>query len=143
MSHNKSWKKFLVMSASRSYLKSQHASSSFFGEFVIACAFQVGGSGYMTLGSCVILARERTLPSTRQKIGKTVFSLPERFNLKTFIQHTAIFTILIEIIGFICLYIAFSMEDVPNALWAAAFHSVSAFCTAGFSVFPNSLVDFI
>lgn len=115
---------------------------SFFGELVIACAFQVGGLGYMTLGSFIILSQENNLSSTRQKIGETVFSLPERFNLKTFIKHTIIFTVLIEILGFIGLYVAFSLETVPNALWAAVFHSVSAFCTAGFSVFPNSLVDF-
>lgn len=115
---------------------------SFFGEFVIACAFQIGGLGYMTLGSFAILAREKTLPSMRQEVGETVFSLPERFNFKVFIKHTIIFTVLIEIAGFIGLYIAFSLEDVPNALWGAAFHSISAFCTAGFSIFPNSLVDF-
>ncbi|MBE9102166.1 TrkH family potassium uptake protein [Vacuolonema iberomarrocanum] len=115
---------------------------SFFGEFIIACAFQVGGLGYMTLGSFVILARERNLSSVRQEVGETVFSLPERFSFDTFIRHTIIFTALIEIAGFIGLYIAFSLENVPNAFWAAAFHSISAFCTAGFSVFPDSLMGF-
>lgn len=115
---------------------------NFFGEFVIACAFQVGGLGYMTLGSFVILAREKTLPVTRREIGQTVFSLPDNFHFKTFIRHTIIFTALIEIAGFIGLYIAFSLSNIPNPLWAAAFHSISAFCTAGFSIFPNSLIDF-
>ncbi len=115
---------------------------SFFGELVIACAFQIGGLGYMTLGSFVILARDKTLPSTRQEIGETVFSLPDDFNFKTFIRHTIIFTVLIEIAGFIGLYVGFSQENVSNSLWAAIFHSISAFCTAGFSIFPNSLVDF-
>ncbi len=115
---------------------------SFFGEFVITCAFQIGGLGYMTLGSVAILAREKTLPSMRQDIGKTVFALPEGFSLKTFLKHTIIFTVLAEIAGFIGLYVAFSSAEVPNAVWAAVFHSISAFCTAGFSVFPSSLVDF-
>lgn len=115
---------------------------NFFGQLVIACAFQVGGLGYMTLGSFVILASKKSLPPDRQQISETVFSLPERFNLRTFLKHTIIFTALIEILGFIGLYVCFSLEEVPNALWAAIFHSVSAFCTAGFSVFPNSLIDF-
>jgi trk system potassium uptake protein TrkH len=115
---------------------------SFIGELIIACAFQIGGLGYMTLGSFVILAHDERLPSAREQIGQTVFSLPERFNFKLFIQHTIIFTALIELAGFICLYIAFSIDQVPDALWAAIFHSISAFCTAGFSIFPNSLVDF-
>lgn len=116
---------------------------SFFGELVVACAFQAGGLGYMTLGSFVILARQNSLSSMRQQVGETVFSLPERFNLRTFIRHTIIFTVLIEVVGFICLYIAFSAAaGVSNPAWAAVFHSISAFCTAGFSVFPNSLIDF-
>lgn len=115
---------------------------SFLGELVIACAFQVGGLGYMTLGSFVILAQENKLSSAREEIGQTVFSLPEQFNFKVFIRHTILFTALIELAGFICLYIAFSIDQVPNALWAAIFHSISAFCTAGFSIFPNSLIDF-
>jgi len=112
------------------------------GQIIIACAFQVGGLGYMTLGSFVILASEKRLSPDRQQISETVFSLPDRFNIKIFLKHTIIFTALIELLGFIGLYIAFSMEKVPNALWAAIFHSVSAFCTAGFSIFPNSLIDF-
>ncbi|MGB5972393.1 MAG: potassium transporter TrkG [Nodosilinea sp.] len=116
---------------------------SFFGELVIACAFQVGGLGYMTLGSFVLLARQNSLSSFRQQVGETVFSLPSRFNLRTFIRHTIIFTVLIEIVGFIGLYIAFSAsDDVANPVWAAVFHSISAFCTAGFSVFPDSLMSF-
>lgn len=115
---------------------------NFLGEFIVACAFQIGGLGYMTLGSFVILAQEKPLPTTRQKIGETVFSLPERFDLQVFLRHTIIFTVLIEAAGFIGLYIAFARAQIPNAIWAALFHSISAFCTAGFSVFPNSLIDF-
>lgn len=115
---------------------------NFLGELIITCAFQVGGLGYMTLGSFVILARNEQLPSTREEIGETVFALPERFNFRLFIRHTILFTVLIELAGFVCLYIAFSASQVPNALWAAVFHSISAFCTAGFSIFPNSLEDF-
>jgi len=115
---------------------------NYLGEFIVALAFQAGGLGYMTLGSFVILIREKNLPTTRENIGKVVFSLPEGFHLKTFIQHTIIFTCLVEVAGFIGLYIAFAQAEVPNAFWAAIFHSVSAFCTAGFSIFPNSLMDF-
>ncbi len=115
---------------------------NFWGQFIVACAFQVGGLGYMTLGSFVILAREKNLPSRNTEIGETVFSLPDNFDLKSFIKYTIMFTLLIEIAGFIGLYIAFSIEDVDGALWAAIFHSISAFCTAGFSVFPDSLMGF-
>ena len=115
---------------------------SFFGELVIMLGFQVGGLGYMTLGSFVLIASKNSLSYLRQRIGNTVFSLPQGFHLKEFIQHTVIFTVLVEIAGIISLYIFFKLANVDNPFWAATFHSISAFCTAGFSIFPNSLEDF-
>ncbi|MGB3534845.1 MAG: potassium transporter TrkG [Microcoleaceae cyanobacterium] len=115
---------------------------NFFGELVVLLAFQVGGLGYMTLGSFALIASKNSLSSLRQRVGGAVFSLPQGFNLKEFIQHTVIFTVLTEIAGVIWLYVLFQGEDVENPLWKAIFHTISAFCTAGFSVFPNSLEDF-
>ncbi|MDY7002713.1 MAG: potassium transporter TrkG [Cyanobacteriota bacterium] len=115
---------------------------NFFGELVIALAFQVGGLGYMTLGSFALIYSKNSLSNLRQRVGSAVFSLPQGFNLKEFIQHTVIFTLLVEAAGIISLYILFKNANVSNPFWAAVFHSISAFCTAGFSVFPNSLEDF-
>ncbi len=115
---------------------------NFFGELVVLLAFQVGGLGYMTLGSFALIASKNSLSSLRQRVGSAVFSLPQGFSLKEFIQHTVIFTVLTEIAGIIWLYVLFKGEDVENPLWAAIFHTISAFCTAGFSIFPNSLEDF-
>ncbi|MFO8039058.1 MAG: potassium transporter TrkG [Sodalinema sp.] len=115
---------------------------NFFGEFVILLAFQVGGLGYMTLGSFVLIASKNPISYVRQRVGNAVFSLPQGFDLKNFIRHTIIFTVVLEGIGVVLLYILFRGQDVEFALWTAIFHSVSAFCTAGFSVFPNSLEDF-
>ena len=40
------------------------------------------------------------------------------------------------------LAIIFWRAGAPNPLWMGLFHSVSAFCTAGFSLFDNSFVDY-
>ncbi|EAZ91891.1 hypothetical protein CY0110_29489 [Crocosphaera chwakensis CCY0110] len=45
--------------------------------------------------------------------------------------------------GAIGLYLYFLQPNVENPLWAAIFHSVSAFCTAGFSgylIFWNCII---
>lgn len=115
---------------------------NFLGELVVLLAFQVGGLGYMTLGSFVLLASNDSLPRFRRQIGSAVFAMPEGFDLKLLIRHTVIFTVLAEAIGTILLTILFAIKGVENPVWAAIFHSVSAFCTAGFSIFPNSLEDF-
>ena len=115
---------------------------NFWGQLVILIAFQLGGLGYMTLGSFLVLMGNETLSSFRQRIGSVVFSMPEGFDLKTLIRHTVIFTILVEVAGVFLLTPLFRAEGVENPLWAAVFHTISAFCTAGFSIFPNSLEDF-
>jgi trk system potassium uptake protein TrkH len=115
---------------------------NFLGELIVLLAFQVGGLGYMTLGSFALISSKNSLSYLRQRVGTAVFSLPQGFNLKEFIQHTVIFTVLTEIAGIIWLYILFKGEAVENPLWAATFHTISAFCTAGFSIFSNSLEDF-
>lgn len=115
---------------------------NFFGQLVIMCAFQVGGLGYMTLGSFALLSAKNSLPYLHRRVGSSVFALPEGFDLKLFLKHTVIFTFIIEVMGAIGLYLCFLRANVENPLWAAIFHSISAFCTAGFSIFPNSLEDF-
>lgn len=115
---------------------------NFWGQLVILIAFQLGGLGYMTLGSFLVLMGNETLSPFRQRIGSVVFSLPEGFDLKILIRHTVIFTVLVEVAGIFLLTPLFRAEGVENPLWAAVFHTISAFCTAGFSIFPNSLEDF-
>jgi trk system potassium uptake protein TrkH len=53
-----------------------------------------------------------------------------------------VFTLSIEFIGALILWICFWHAETPHPLWAAIFHSVAAFCTAGISVFPDNLESF-
>jgi len=106
-----------------------------FGQAVIAALIQLGGIGYMTLGSFVILARRRELPSDRAQVGQVVFSLPESFRLDRFIVSVIKFTVAIEVLGAAALYAAFRHAGMESPMWSAVFHSVSAFCTAGFSLY--------
>ena len=113
-----------------------------FGQIVVLALIQVGGIGYMTFGSFVVLAGRGELSRTRIGIGKMVFSLPESFDLAGFIRGVVAFTFLIEAAGVVALYAVFRLEGCSDALWSAVFHSVSAFCTAGFSLYNSSFVDF-
>ncbi len=115
---------------------------TWFGQLVVLILIQVGGVGYMTFGSFIILARKQALPLTQSKIGKTVFSLPGSFDLGHFIRCVIAFTILIESVGAVVLFFIFRAAGQPDAVWSAVFHSVSSFCTAGFSIYNNSLEGF-
>jgi trk system potassium uptake protein TrkH len=117
-------------------------SYSFIGELIILVMIQLGGVGYMTVGSFILLAQKRTLPQTNEEVARVAFSLPQGFGVRELVRNVVFFTVGIESLGAIALYFAFREAGVENTAWQAVFHSVSAFCTAGFSLFPNSLESF-
>jgi len=117
-------------------------SYTLFGEIVILLLIQLGGIGYMTLSSFVILSRKKQLSDTRTEVANVVFSLPDSFRVDKFLRSVILFTAVIETIGAGCLYLIFKRAEQPHALWSAIFHSVSSFCTAGFSLYNNSFESF-
>lgn len=119
-----------------------HQDYNTFGHFVILLLIQLGGIGYMTFSSFVLLSRKDQLSDKRKKVCKTVFSIPKDFIIEKFLFRVIIFTGLIEGLGTIALYFIFKDEGVKYPLWQAIFTSVSAFCTAGFSLFAGNLEQF-
>ena len=113
-----------------------------FGQLVILLLIQLGGIGYMTFGSFVILSRKTELSSVRTEISKAVFSLPKSFNITKFIRSVIIYTIVVETTGMLLLWWAFSAAGAPYPLYNAFFHSISSFCTAGFSTFNDSFMPY-
>ena len=108
------------------------------GQVLVLILIQLGGIGYMTFGSFVVLSRSAVLSECRQKIGKAVFSMPEDFRIDKFVRSVITFTLITEVVGAGALYLAFSQAGIRHPAWSAVFHSVSAFCTAGFSLYDDS-----
>jgi trk system potassium uptake protein TrkH len=115
---------------------------SLMGQIVVLALIQLGGVGYMTCSSFVILCRRQPLSEAREGIAKAVFSLPASFRIDKFIRSVIIFTLLVESVGAVALYAVFYRAGVPAPAWSAVFHSVSAFCTAGFSLYNSSFEAF-
>ena len=111
---------------------------NFWGQLVILVLIQLGGIGYMTFSSFVILSTKRRLDDRTKNIAQTVFSIPKDFKIEKFIISVIGFSGIVEALGAVGLFFVFVNAGVENPLWQAVFHSVSAFCTAGFSLFPNS-----
>ncbi len=113
-----------------------------FGQIIILLLIQVGGLGYMTFSSFVILSRQRKLSDPRTDVAGVVFSMPESFRVDKFVRSVVKFTVLTEAVGAVILWQIFKQAGQTHALWSGIFHSVSAFCTAGFSLYNNSLESF-
>lgn len=109
------------------------------GKTVILFLMQVGGLGIMTFTSLSIyLWRRRTTITDRIAVGQAL-AKNTNLNLGKFLVEIVFWTFFIELSGAVLLYLLAPKAFTP---FSAIFHSVSAFCNAGFSLFPNSLVEF-
>ena len=106
------------------------------GQKVILALIQVGGLGIMTLTSLgMYLLRHRITLTDRVAVGQNLLQDP-RFHLGRFLIQVVTLTLGIELAGGAALYVLARGEMTP---FSALFHSVSAFCNAGFSLYPDSL----
>lgn len=121
-------------------------SYTFLGKLVVLILIQIGGVGYMTFSSFVYLSfseRHRLRKYQQENLNAEV-SLPKTLKLSDFLWAAIGFTVIAELIGAVFLFNYFRHHDfgIFDAAWYGIFHSVSAFCTAGFSLWPNSLENF-
>ena len=113
-----------------------------FGQLVILLLIQAGGLGVMSFAALAyqLLRRRMTLRAQaalssamlQQDVGNAFAGLFGRI---------VRFVLLAELIGFVLLFLALWPGHGPgHAAYSALFHSVSAFCNAGFSLYPDSLI---
>lgn len=115
---------------------------NFLGQLVVLILIEIGGLHYMTFGSIIMLTRRKRLSKNQENLFRSDFGLPDDFHLYRFLRSVITFSLLVESIGTASLYCVFSRHGVEHPLWSAVFHSVSAFCTAGFSLFNTSFEGF-
>ena len=124
--------------------KSVGTDLSLFGQVVILVLIQIGGLSIMTLYSSLTILLGKNMGMKDRVIMQDlldVSSLEELFNM---IVDIVKYTILIELWGGIVLTLAFTFEgqEFGTALYYGFFHSISAFCNAGFSLFDTSLENY-
>jgi len=113
-----------------------------FGQIIIVILIQLGGVGYMTISSFLILKITHNLTPIETDVLKSEFTLPQGFTLQSLIRSIIIFTFVFEIIGAIALFFTFYSCGAADTVWKSIFHSVSAFCTAGFGLYNDSFEQF-
>lgn len=113
-----------------------------FGQIVILILIQLGGIGYMTMSSFIMLRLTKHFTMIKKHILEAEFSIPGNININNLVQSVVYFTFIFEIFGAILLYIFFLQSGASDPVWSAIFHSVSSFCTAGFSIYTDNLMQF-
>jgi len=115
-----------------------------FGQIVILFLIQLGGLGIMTGAAFVYLFLKKGI-GIRAGLGlKTILGKEYITEVRSTIKFIVKSTLLIETIGTILLFIWWRsiFFETSQLAFYSVFHSVSAFCNAGFSLFRNSLENF-
>ncbi|MBC1214430.1 ATPase [Trichormus variabilis ARAD] len=116
---------------------------SFWGQLFIALLAQIGGLGYMTTTTFLILLIGRKF-DLRQKIAiQQALDRPGMSGSTQVIRSIIATTLIFEITGVFLLLPAFVPDYGWNqGLWLAIFHSVNAWNNAGFSLFKDNLIGY-
>jgi len=116
---------------------------SFWGQVIILILIQIGGLGYMTTSTFLILLLGRRF-DLRQKIAiQESFDRPLLQGSQNLIRSIFATTFLFELTGVFFLLSVFASEyGFGRGLWFSIFHSISAWNNAGFSLFSDSLVSY-
>ena len=107
---------------------------SMFGQFVILLLIQIGGLGVVTIAVATALVAGRKIGLMQRNTLKEAISAPKVggiVRLTGFILKTAF---LFELIGAVLLSVVFCKDFGLKGIWLGIFHSVSAFCNAGFDL---------
>ncbi|NEO18301.1 MULTISPECIES: TrkH family potassium uptake protein [unclassified Moorena] len=116
---------------------------SFWGQLIVLALFQIGGLGYMTTTTFLILILGRKF-KLKQKIA--IQQALDRQGLQdsaALIRSIIATAIIFEITGIFLLLLVFIPDyGLYQGLWLAIFHSISAWNNAGFSLFPDSLTSY-
>lgn len=113
------------------------------GQVTILLLIQIGGLGVMTYAALAfsLLGRRMSLRS-QAAVHDSLFQMDRVQDFKRLFGQIIIITFAAEALGALALFVSLLAGGTAgSAAWPALFHSISAFCNAGFSIFPNGLVD--
>lgn len=116
---------------------------SVFGKTVIIILIQLGGLGILTFSSMIILLLSRKMGYYTKKIVSEDLNYNIITEIPSYLKKVSLVVFLIEILGAALLFTQYIKEfNFTKALAYSIFHSVSAFCNAGFSLHSNSLESY-
>ena len=114
-----------------------------FGQAVILALIQIGGLGVMTISVTIFRMLGKNISFRQRLIMQDIFTHTPQENILHLVRSIVLYTATIESLGAGLLFIHWIKEyPAGKALYIALFHSVSAFCNAGFSTFSNSMMDY-
>ncbi|PLX42546.1 MAG: hypothetical protein C0608_02665 [Deltaproteobacteria bacterium] len=114
-----------------------------FGQGVVLALIQLGGLGIMTFTSLLLLFAGRRFSFKDEEVLTESFGDMSGLAAKVIVSRLFLFVLVVEFLGALALFPVFLNDmGAAQAIYTALFHSISAFCNAGFSIFSDSLVAY-
>lgn len=107
---------------------------SAFGQAVILLLIQIGGLGVVTVAATFAMLSGRKISLMQRSTMQDAISAPKVGGIVRLTRFIVRGTFLIELIGMVAMLPVFCRDHGFKGIWMAAFHSVSAFCNAGFDI---------
>lgn len=114
-----------------------------FGQAVILILFQLGGLGIMTFSTLILLVAGKRISIKDRIIIQQGFHHGAPKDFKSLIKNIFLYALTLEAAGTLSLFLRWQ-KDFPwqKALSYSVFHSISALCNAGFSLFSRSFISY-
>jgi trk system potassium uptake protein TrkH len=105
-----------------------------FGQAVILALIQIGGLGVVTVAASFTLLSGRKISLMQRSTMQDAISAPKVGGVVRLTQFILRGTFLIELLGAAAMLPVFCRDYGWRGIWMAVFHSISAFCNAGFDI---------
>ena len=107
-----------------------------FGQAVLLCLIEIGGLGFMSIATLFVFLLRRRVGLKQRLVMAQALSLNDMEGVVRLQRTVLVGSFSVEGIGAAILTVYFWPRfGFSRALWLGVFHSVSAFCNAGFDVF--------
>ena len=117
---------------------------NFLGQVTIAIITEIGAIGFVTFISFILNFKRKKMSLSETLLLGSALNDNHYGKLRQKLKEVIKYTIVIQIIGAILLAIDFIPRfGMKNGIWYSIFHSITAFCNAGFDILgDNSLTQF-
>ena len=116
---------------------------SAFGQAVLIVLIQIGGLGVITVGASFSLLSGRRISLSQRGRMQEAISAPKVGGIVRLTGFVIRTSLMIEGIGALCMLPVFCRDFGVSGIWKAVFHSVSAFCNAGFDLMGTPDMPFV
>ena len=117
---------------------------SFLGQLAIAIITEIGAIGFVTFISFILSFKKKRMSLSETLLLGSALNDNNYGKLKQRLKEVIKYTIVIQIIGAILLAVDFIPRfGIKNGIWYSIFHSITAFCNAGFDIIGDTSLEIL